>query len=100
MTFAARSLLVLAFAIAPAAAQTKLDISMPWGPTEFHVQNAQKFAERVKDATKGQVTMTVHAGQIELRAGAGIVADSDPEFELNETRAKARGLLRALGSAA
>ncbi|MBV8467267.1 MAG: aminodeoxychorismate synthase component I [Burkholderiales bacterium] len=35
-----------------------------------------------------------------FRAGAGIVADSDPERELNETRAKARGLLRALGVAA
>ncbi|GAB3248169.1 aminodeoxychorismate synthase component I [Chitinimonas naiadis] len=34
-----------------------------------------------------------------FRAGAGIVADSDPERELNETRAKARGLLRALGVA-
>ncbi len=31
-----------------------------------------------------------------LRAGAGIVADSDPERELEETRAKARGLVRAL----
>jgi anthranilate synthase component 1 len=45
-------------------------------------------------------TMTIRAGQIELRAGAGIVADSDPLRELDETRAKARGLLRALGSAA
>ncbi len=34
-----------------------------------------------------------------FRAGAGIVADSDPERELQETRAKARGLLRALGLA-
>ena len=33
-------------------------------------------------------------------AGAGIVADSLPERELDETRAKARGLLRALGSGA
>lgn len=32
-----------------------------------------------------------------LRAGAGIVADSDAHHELDETRAKARGLLRALG---
>lgn len=32
-----------------------------------------------------------------FRAGAGIVADSDPERELMETRHKARGLLRALG---
>ncbi len=33
---------------------------------------------------------------IRLRAGAGIVADSVPERELAETRAKARGLLAAL----
>jgi anthranilate synthase component 1 len=45
-------------------------------------------------------TMTVREGEIELRAGAGIVADSQPARELEETRAKARGLLRALGSAA
>jgi anthranilate synthase component 1 len=32
-----------------------------------------------------------------LRAGAGIVADSIPEHEIEETRAKARGVLRALG---
>ena len=31
-----------------------------------------------------------------FRTGAGIVADSDPYKELDETRAKARGLLRAL----
>ena len=31
-----------------------------------------------------------------FRTGAGIVADSDPQHELEETRAKARGLLRAL----
>ncbi|MCC5869709.1 MAG: aminodeoxychorismate synthase component I [Gammaproteobacteria bacterium] len=34
---------------------------------------------------------------VELRAGAGIVADSLPARELAETRAKARGLLLALG---
>ena len=42
-------------------------------------------------------TMTVLGAEVELRAGAGIVADSDPIRELDETRAKARGLLRALG---
>jgi anthranilate synthase component 1 len=35
--------------------------------------------------------------QLRFRAGAGIVADSNPEFELEETRHKAKGLLRALG---
>ncbi len=34
---------------------------------------------------------------LQFRAGAGIVADSVAAFELDETRAKARGLLRALG---
>ena len=42
-------------------------------------------------------TMMMAGGQISFRAGAGIVADSDPQRELQETRAKARGLLLALG---
>jgi len=40
--------------------------------------------------------MTLRANTLTFRAGAGIVADSDPERELEETRAKARGLLAAL----
>lgn len=42
-------------------------------------------------------TLVQRDRRIQLRAGAGIVADSDPDRELEETRAKARGLLRALG---
>jgi 4-amino-4-deoxychorismate synthase (2-amino-4-deoxychorismate-forming) component I len=42
-------------------------------------------------------TMVSHGRELQLRAGAGIVADSDAAAELLETRAKARGLLRALG---
>ena len=44
-------------------------------------------------------TLTLAGRDVSLRAGAGIVADSVPENELDETRAKARGLLRALGVA-
>ncbi|MBV8342856.1 MAG: chorismate-binding protein, partial [Gammaproteobacteria bacterium] len=44
-------------------------------------------------------TMTLTGRRVSFRAGAGIVADSDPERELEETRAKARGLLAALGGA-
>ena len=44
-------------------------------------------------------TLTLRDELIELRAGAGIVADSVPERELAETRAKARGMLRAFGVA-
>jgi 4-amino-4-deoxychorismate synthase (2-amino-4-deoxychorismate-forming) component I len=40
-------------------------------------------------------TLTLRGEHIELRAGAGIVADSVPERELEETRAKALGMLRA-----
>ena len=36
--------------------------------------------------------------ELSFAAGGGIVADSDPDRELEETRAKAKGLLRALGS--
>ena len=36
--------------------------------------------------------------RLQLRAGGGIVADSNPGHELQETRAKAKGLLRAIGA--
>ena len=39
----------------------------------------------------------VEGDVLRFRTGAGIVIDSDPERELAETRAKARGMLRALG---
>ncbi len=42
-------------------------------------------------------TLTVSGDRVEFRTGAGIVADSRPQAELGETRAKAQGLLRALG---
>jgi anthranilate synthase component 1 len=42
-------------------------------------------------------TLTLQAQRIEFRTGAGIVADSDWQRELAETRSKARGVLRGLG---
>ena len=41
-------------------------------------------------------TLIKQNNQLSFRAGAGIVADSVPEKELEETRAKAKGLLLAL----
>jgi anthranilate synthase component I len=41
-------------------------------------------------------TITVQGASCKFRAGAGIVADSNPAQELAETRAKAEGMLRAL----
>jgi len=42
-------------------------------------------------------TLVRKGSRISFRAGGGIVADSDAEHELAETRAKAKGLLRAFG---
>ncbi len=44
-------------------------------------------------------TAEVQGGTARFRTGAGVVVDSIPERELDETRAKARGLLRALAPA-
>ena len=41
-------------------------------------------------------TIVRHGDELTLRAGGGIVADSDPVRELEETRAKAKGLIAAL----
>jgi anthranilate synthase component 1 len=45
-------------------------------------------------------SFTLSQDLLRFRAGAGIVADSVPERELEETRAKAEGLLRAIGAGA
>jgi len=41
-------------------------------------------------------TMLVKDGEIFLRAGAGIVADSDPETEFQETMSKGRAVIEAI----
>jgi anthranilate synthase component 1 len=41
-------------------------------------------------------TMVVHNNTVTVQAGAGLVADSDPEKEYEETLNKARGLLEAI----
>jgi anthranilate synthase component I len=43
-------------------------------------------------------TLVVRGPELRFRTGAGIVADSEPEAELQETRHKAHGLLDALGT--
>ena len=80
-----------------AAAQTKLDISVPWGPGEFHSQNAARFAERVKEQTKGEVVMTTHPGGTlgvkaneSLRSiGEGVVPMGDYALFQNASRGAA-----------
>ncbi|MBW4610840.1 MAG: anthranilate synthase component I [Hassallia sp. WJT32-NPBG1] len=41
-------------------------------------------------------TMVVHDGKVTVQAGAGMVADSEPQKEYEETLNKARGLLEAI----
>ena len=42
-------------------------------------------------------SIMVAGDRLSFKAGAGIVADSEPRRELEETRAKAKGLLKSLG---
>ncbi|MPQ99233.1 anthranilate synthase component I [Modestobacter sp. I12A-02628] len=44
-------------------------------------------------------TAVLHAGRAHVQAGAGIVADSDPDLEEAETRHKARAVLSAIATA-
>jgi anthranilate synthase component 1 len=44
-------------------------------------------------------TALVKDGRIHLQAGAGIVADSDPGREWEETMSKGRALIRAIAEA-
>ncbi len=43
-------------------------------------------------------TLQLAGGRASLHVGAGIVADSDPDLEYEETEHKARGILEALGT--
>ena len=45
-------------------------------------------------------TMVIAGGRVHIQAGAGVVADSVPELEEQETRSKAAALLRAVELAA
>lgn len=61
-----------------AVAQVKLDISIPWGPSEFHTINAQNFAKKVGEITDGQVQMTAHpGGALGIKANESLRAIED-----------------------
>jgi anthranilate synthase component 1 len=44
-------------------------------------------------------TCLLKGGKAYVQAGAGVVADSDPTYEYNETVNKAKGMLRAIALA-
>lgn len=68
----------LSLAAFGATAQVKLDISVPWGPNEFHSLNAAAFAERVKKETNGEVLMSSRpGGELGVKANESVRAVAD-----------------------
>ena len=71
MTFV-KTMLAATAAVAISAtgafAQAKWDLSTAWGASNFHAQNAVKFADAVREATDGSVDITVHvSGEIGVK---------------------------------
>lgn len=72
--------LALAGGIGAARAQapTRWDVSIPWGPSEFHTVNAQRYATEVRNVTNGAVQLTVHpGGSLGVRANETVRAIGD-----------------------
>ncbi len=70
---------------ATAAWAADWDVSIPWGPSEFHTVNAQNFAEAVGEATGGDVKMTVHpGGALGIRANESLRAVEDGAVQMAE----------------
>lgn len=68
----------LMLAAAGAAAQTKLEISVPWGPNEFHSLNAAAFAKRISDETQGQLQVVSRpGGELGVKANESVRAVAD-----------------------
>jgi len=64
MTLSLRALALttaLAALTQAAAAQTSWDMPTPYGDTVFHTMNIMEFAEDVREATGGQLDITVHS---------------------------------------
>lgn len=63
---------------ARAQSPTRWDVSIPWGPSEFHTVNAGRFASEVRRITNGAVQMTIHAGgSLGVRANETVRAIGD-----------------------
>ncbi|RXK07112.1 TRAP transporter substrate-binding protein [Halarcobacter bivalviorum] len=57
-----KSLLLAALASVALAGNVKMDLNAKYGANNFHTKGAEKYAELVKDYSKGSVEITVHAG--------------------------------------
>lgn len=67
------------------AASVKWDVSLPWGPSEFHTVNAVRFAAEVKAATNGELELTIHAGgSLGVKANESLRAVADGAVPMAE----------------
>lgn len=57
-----KSLLFISLASIVFAGNIKMDLNAKYGANNFHTKGAQKFAQLVKDYSKGSVNITVHPG--------------------------------------
>ncbi|SDW09937.1 TRAP transporter substrate-binding protein [Celeribacter indicus] len=64
------------------------DVSLPWGPSEYHVGNAERFAEAVEEATGGELSLKIHAGgALGVRPTETVRALEDGIVPMGETAA-------------
>ena len=57
-----KCLIIASLAGALLAADVKMDLNAKYGATNFHTIGAQKYADLVKEYTKGSVDITIHSG--------------------------------------
>lgn len=57
-----KCLIIASLAGALLAGDVKMDLNAKYGATNFHTMGAQKYADLVKEYTKGSVDITIHAG--------------------------------------
>ena len=68
----------LGLGVSAALAETAWDMSVVWPEGNFHTQNALAFAEAVKEATNGEVVITVHSGgALGIKGPEGMAAVRD-----------------------
>lgn len=70
--------MAVSFVATSALAETAWDMSIVWPEGNFHTQNAIAFADAVKEATDGEVVITVHpGGALGIKGPEGMTAVRD-----------------------
>ena len=56
------SVVIAVFVVSDGFAKTKWDMHLNYPAGNFHSQGAQRFADRVAEATNGELTIVLHPG--------------------------------------